>query len=112
MKPIHIIRQFGLDKYGADSQYFHRRKDQFLSLMTDEFLLLIETDYRGDKFSFKNTVDKIRQKWDSVSAKTNGVGLSEHLWKAFYAKVIIQTKKDLGLISSVEEEEKEENVTA
>lgn len=90
MKPKEIIKRAGLEKgFNKDVQKL------FFALLVEE----LKESYRhfgvedSDRH-FNAAVKNIRSKWDAVSMKIP-YGLSEGVWKFFYASYVAPLKEDL-----------------
>lgn len=92
MKPDEYIKKYKLDN---SSKFNHT---DFVNDMKMDFMNLFEItlDYSGSANinGYENTVRAIRQKWDSINAKTGGY-VPEKLWKYFYASFIAKTREEM-----------------
>lgn len=92
MKPNEYVKKYRLNE---SSRFDH---DLFIKDMKMDFMNLFEVtlDFSGKANigGYENTVRAIRQKWDSINAKTGGA-LPEKLWKYFYASFIAKTREDM-----------------
>lgn len=98
MKTKDYIAYFGLDK---ENQKFNR--EEFLQLFGKDFLdrLKINQDAclkMGVAFTFQkflNLVKEHQQRYDKISQKKVGAPLTEGLWGAFYATVIVKIRAEI-----------------
>jgi hypothetical protein len=92
MKPNEYIKKYKLD---TSSRFNH---EDFVNDMKIDFMNLFEItfDYSGKAniAGYENTVRAIRQKWDSINAKTGGA-VPDKLWNYFYASFIAKTREEL-----------------
>ena len=86
MKPREYVKKYNLKK----GQKFNH--NNFVTDLTLDFMTMIEfykTTTNWNYTIFKNIVKQIRQKFDSINAKTGDV-IPEGTWKYFYATVIVK----------------------
>jgi len=96
LKPKEYVRKYGFDRYvgfvSKDS------KSEFLSDLANDFSTSVEYLATINQLSyerFKNCIKEIKQKWDSISNKMKGEGLSEGFWKYFFATVIVPMRDQM-----------------
>jgi hypothetical protein len=92
VKPKEYIKKYNLDKTD------HFSHQEFIIDLTNDFMAVIEVLQNQNQLGyerFKQVIKEIRQKWDSISNKTFGTGLSEKLWNYFYATVIVKVRDQL-----------------
>ena len=93
MKPRDYIKKYLLTDPGTNFSHNH-----FIDDIKMDFMTLFEITFNSDGVAniagFENTVRAIRQKWDSINAKTGGV-LPVKLWNFFYASFICTMRDDM-----------------
>lgn len=68
--------------------------NEFIQDLTKDFLVILELNKSKDNIKgFKQSVNVIRLKWDSINNKTVGC-LPDKLWNYFYATVIVKLKEE------------------
>lgn len=87
MKPKEYIKKFNFQN-GFDKS----KQKEFLRELAEELFATYELfDKPDDANIFDDSVDVIKQKWDSISKKIP-YGLSDGLWNYFYATIIVPMK--------------------
>ncbi len=93
MKPRDYIKKYKLTD--SDSRFSH---NNFIDDIKMDFMTMFEITFNSDGVAniagFENTVRAIRQKWDSINAKTAGA-LPDKLWNYFYASFICTMRDDM-----------------
>lgn len=90
MKTKEIIQAANLTR-GFDK----KRQDVFFDLLTDELLATYDSYRVKDSDRHFNAALKVvRSKWDAISTKIP-YGLSEGVWRFFYAKWVAPMKEEL-----------------
>lgn len=87
MKPKEYIKKFNFQN-GFDKS----KQKEFLRELAEELFATYELfDKPDDENIFDDSVDMIKQKWNSISKKIP-YGLSDGLWNYFYATIIVPMK--------------------
>lgn len=93
MKPLDYIKKYHL--IDSTSKFSH---NQFVDDIKMDFMTMFEITFNSDGEAniagFENTVRAVRQKWDSINAKTAGA-LPDKLWNFFYAAFICTMREDM-----------------
>lgn len=89
MKPNDYIKKYKL----LEVKKFNH--NDFVNDIKMDFMNLFEVTFdfsgKANILGFENTVRAIRQKWDSINAKTGGV-IPDKLWNYFFASFVAPTR--------------------
>jgi hypothetical protein len=98
MKTKDFVRKYKLDKdvILEEGEHIKFNKTAFLKDFEKEFEESLQKNCSVESTveRFDHVIIEMRQKWDGIDRKTRG-GLSEGLWKFFYATILIEKKKEI-----------------
>lgn len=87
-------------KFRLDQENFQFKREEFLSELDEDFLVLVENQVQASKETidgftypkFRTCVREIENKFWAISNKKVGEPFTEKLWSAFFAIYIIKTR--------------------